>query len=103
MTGEREKTNVPTQALYLMNSPFVSERSTAMARRLIRESTDPDEQVRTAFQICFARDPLPEESTRVIEFLNSQPPGSEKQQTPPKPLIMVCQALLSTAEFRNLD
>ncbi len=103
VTGEREQTNVPTQALYLMNSPFVNERSVAMARRLIRESPRPDEQVRSAFQLCFARDPLPEESTRVMDFLKSQPPGPEDQKTPPKPLVMFCQALLSTAEFRNLD
>ncbi|AMV20133.1 PSD1 and planctomycete cytochrome C domain-containing protein [Planctomyces sp. SH-PL14] len=103
VTGEREKTNVPTQALYLMNSPFVSERSTAMARRLTRESTRPDEQVRMAFQICFARDPLPEESTRVMAFLDSQHSGPEEQKTPPKSLVMFCQALLSTAEFRYVD
>src|SRR5690606_32034366 len=41
VTGVRETTNVPTQALYLMNSPFVQDRAAAFAARLQREAEDP--------------------------------------------------------------
>jgi hypothetical protein len=103
VTGERENTNVPTQALYLMNSPFVTQRAAAMAKRLSRDVARPDEQVRLAFQICFARNPLPEESARSLAFLNSPQTNSTKPESPSRNLEMFCQALLSTAEFRNMD
>jgi hypothetical protein len=35
VTGDRQTTNVPVQALYLMNSPFVQQRSIALAKRLL--------------------------------------------------------------------
>ena len=38
VTGQREITNVPLQALYLMNSPFVSERAKQMGARLTVKS-----------------------------------------------------------------
>ena len=42
VTGDRETTNVPVQALYLMNSPFVQARAEALADRLTREADDDD-------------------------------------------------------------
>jgi hypothetical protein len=100
VTGERETTNVPTQALYLMNSPFVSERATAFAKRLQKATSLTDEQANLAFRLCFARDPLPEEAARAGEFL-SQPVKTKSESF--GVLEAFCQALLSTAEFRNLD
>src|SRR5207249_6618594 len=44
VTGDRETTNVPVQALYLMNSPFVLARSGALADRLTREADDRSEE-----------------------------------------------------------
>jgi cytochrome c553 len=100
VTGEREITNVPTQALYLMNSTFVTERATAFAKRLHKQTSLPDEQVNLAFRLCFARDPLPEEAARSVEFL-SQPVKTKSESF--GVLEAFCQAMLSTAEFRNLD
>ncbi|WP_145026656.1 PSD1 and planctomycete cytochrome C domain-containing protein [Caulifigura coniformis] len=100
VTGERETTNVPTQALYLMNSPFVIARAKAFAGRLQEATSSPDEQVTQAFQLCFGRDPLPEEKARASAFL-SQPVQAKDESF--GVLEVFCQSMLSTAEFRNLD
>jgi hypothetical protein len=104
VTGNRETTNVPTQALYLMNSPFVRAGAEGLASRLVREAGSADEGVRRAFLLCFSRNPGPREQQRAIEFLgSSEPSAADDSATPPPVLISFCQALLSTAEFRNLD
>jgi hypothetical protein len=53
-----------------------------------------------AFRLCFSRDPLPEEAARSAEFL-SQPVKTKNESF--GVLEAFCQAMLSTAEFRNLD
>jgi hypothetical protein len=100
VTGERENTNVPTQALYLMNSQFVTERTTAFAKRIQKETSLPEEQVKLAFRLCFSRDPAPEEAARSSEFLSQSVKTKDESFGV---LEAFCQAMLSTAEFRNLD
>ena len=103
VTGKREATNVPTQALYLMNSPFVHQRAVAMARRLQHETQNDQVFVEKAFQYCYGRAPTSDELARVSQFL--QPSGRDRRNIGDKfsRLANCCQALLSTAEFRVLD
>ncbi|MFQ5731290.1 MAG: PSD1 and planctomycete cytochrome C domain-containing protein [Planctomycetaceae bacterium] len=100
VTGRREMTNVPVQALYLMNSPFVQKRAAAFARRLQREAGTDEQRVRRAFLLCFSRSPDAEETKRSLAFLKRRPTGDAAGQSV---LASFCQALLCTAEFRNLD
>ncbi len=93
VTGKRETTNVPTQALYLMNNDFVYQQAVAMASRLQNETAQRGEFTDKAFLYCFGRRPTPEESLRVRRYLD----GTDRRA------VECCQALLSTAEFRNLD
>jgi hypothetical protein len=93
VTGERETTNVPVQALYLMNSPFVQARAKALAARLTREVQTDDERIKRAFLLCFGRPPDADEAKIAASFL------SNNQNA----LATFCQGLLATAEFRNLD
>ena len=107
VTGVREKTNVPTQALYLMNSPFVQDRAASLAQRVRKEAGDDRRAgVRFVFQLCFARPPTNDEESSALDFLST---GSAKSDTAndsnaqADALSSFCQAILSTAEFRNLD
>lgn len=84
VTGARETTNVPLQALYLMNSEFVRARAAGLAKRA---GDDPE----LAFRLCFSREISEAERALAAEFL-------EKNQ-----FESFCQALLTAAEFRNLD
>lgn len=98
VTGERETTNVPVQALYLMNSPFVQDRAQALAARLQRETDDRSRQVDRAFQLCFSRSPDADERSLAATYF-----AEAEADKPEQLLAAYCQALLATAEFRNLD
>jgi hypothetical protein len=104
VTGDRETTNVPLQALYLMNSPFVQERAKALAARLTNEASNSDNQVKLAFAVCFGRDAEPDEAAMGVAFLQGAAESSHAEASAaPDVLQSFCQALLSTAEFRNVD
>jgi hypothetical protein len=107
VTGDREKTNVPTQALYLMNSPFVQDRAAALASRVRKEAGDDRAAgVRFVFQLCFARSPTTDEESSTLDFLSAgsaQSDAANDSNTQADTLSSFCQAILSTAEFRNLD
>lgn len=103
VTGNRDQTNVPVQALYLMNSPFAQARAEGLALRLSRQSDSNEERITIGFQLCFARPPQPDEVERSLIFLNQQHVAMEKRVPASDLLVSFCQALLSTAEFRNLD
>ena len=104
VTGARETTNVPVQALYLMNSPFVQARSQALAARLMQDADDEEERIRDAFQLCFSRDPDEEELRLAKAFLErGMQRAGDDEAVRKQVLASYCQALLSLAEFRNLD
>ncbi|MFT5467524.1 MAG: hypothetical protein ACI8UO_002628 [Verrucomicrobiales bacterium] len=96
VTGQRDTTNVPVQALYLLNSSFVLEQSKAFASRLDRAASNPNDQIKLAYQLCFSRSPEPAEFDLARTFF-------EKHKDRKTALALLCQALISTAEFRNLD
>jgi hypothetical protein len=103
VTGDRETTNVPVQALYLMNSPFVQARAKGLAQRVRREAESEAEQVRRAFVLCFGRAPDAEETNLANAFLAKGRELAADDVQREQVLAGYCQALLSTAEFRNLD
>jgi hypothetical protein len=97
VSGQRDVTNVPTQALYLMNSPFVIQRAMALAGRLQQEVGEFDDRaVQWLYRYCLARDPTPAELLLAKKFRANQAAGEDL-------LVSYCQALLSSAEFRYLD
>lgn len=103
VTGDRDQTNVPVQALYLMNSPFVQARADGLASKLSQLTDSNEERIALGFQLCFARQPLPQELERSLRFLNQDQGAGEEAATENIVLVSYCQALLSAAEFRNLD
>ena len=103
VTGDRETTNVPVQALYLMNSSFVQSRATALANRIQREADNHEQRLRHAFVLCFSRAPDAEETKLAAAFFDQNQVNNDNDQQYRKLLASYCQALLATAEFRNLD
>ncbi len=101
VTGDRETTNVPTQALYLMNGPFVQARAAALAAWLSKDYSSAGSRVRQAFLLCLSREPDAEELRLATEFLAKTDAAETENQL--KAFTTFCQALLATAEFRNLD
>jgi hypothetical protein len=104
VTGDRETTNVPVQALYLMNSPFVLARSKALADRLAREADNDKARGRRAFLLCFGRPPDAAEEELAAAFLGRGAKLTGDGNNGHRQLMAAyCQALLAAAEFRNLD
>jgi len=70
VTGKRETSTIPGQALFLFNSPFVVEQSEHFARSLMGEITENDEErVRRAYLRALNREPDPEELYRASELV----------------------------------
>ena len=104
VTGDRETTNVPVQALYLMNSPFMQARSEALADRLMREADTDERRIRRAFLLCYSRVPDADEAKMVASFFErARTLAGDDEKLRRQLLADCCQSLLSTAEFRNLD
>lgn len=104
VTGDRETTNVPVQAFYLMNSSFVQDRARNLAARLERESSNDEERVQRTFQLCFGREPDAVELARSLAFFSQDSSAAPADKTDHDlTMLSFCQAMLCTAEFRNLD
>lgn len=97
VTGDRDVTNVPLQALYLLNGPFVQDQANALAERLRSASTNRKDQIRRAFSLCFNRPPDAEELRLAESFFQLN------QAEEPQLLAAFCQSLLASAEFRYAD
>jgi hypothetical protein len=104
VTGDRDTTNVPVQAFYLMNSSFVQARAENLAARLERATSNDEEVIQRTFQLCFGRQPDADERDRSLAFLRSSVSADKAEETEHDlTMLSFCQAMLSTAEFRNLD
>jgi len=69
VTGDREETNVATQALFLMNDDDVLRVADEFAAKLLAAGKDDDERIERAFRLAFGRAPEGVELTAVRKFL----------------------------------
>jgi len=108
VTGSRETTTVPSQALYLLNNASVQRLADAMALRLEKQTADPAERTRQAFQLTFSRQPTPAEEAAARRFQEQFTTAEggrarSKEALERAALSAFCQALFASAEFRYLD
>ena len=69
-TGSRDITNVPAQALALLNDPFVAQQAQVWARDLIEAGHgSPEQRLREMFQRALGREPEREELTRWVKAI----------------------------------
>lgn len=104
--GERISTTVPTQALTLMNSPFVRQQAEKLAQRL-RSSNDMTltASVDRAYEIVFSRKPTESERTRMVAFIEQQKSAVEGDAAAnaDRALAEFCHVLLCLNEFIYID
>jgi hypothetical protein len=95
VTGRRASTSVPTQALFLMNSPFILDRARAVARGLLeRTELDDGGRVDLLYRKDFSRLPREAERRRALEFVRG---GDLEAWTD------LAQALFASNEFLFLE
>lgn len=98
ITGNREDSHTPNQALYMMNNPFVMQQSESFAHQLAKSHYRPDDQVEQAFLLTFGRTPTLREHTAMLKFLRDYQPARGSSS-----LVALCQILFGSAEFRLID
>lgn len=72
VTGQRDATTVPAQALFLLNSSFVRRQSLALAEQLLAQSSlSATQHIGHAYRRTLGREPSPAEVNRTLAFLES--------------------------------
>ena len=97
--GRRTTSNVPAQALILMNDPFVVAQAKLWAKRLLSDAPDDTARVRTAYALAFGRKPRTEEQATAALFLAAQAKAYNEAQPGEKAWTDFCHALLNVKEF----
>ncbi|WP_417746253.1 DUF1553 domain-containing protein [Rosistilla oblonga] len=112
--GQRDVTTVPTQALVLMNNPFVHDRSSKLAKSIIENAKHPQEQVAQLWSIVYGRKPTAAETQLAQQHLETQLNRFEKlattssQETPApsaetRAMASLAHVLLNSNEFIYID
>ena len=107
VNGERDSTNVPGQALFLMNHPSILSAADSFASRIAAFSGTPSEKMAHAYQLAFGRNPSELESTAIRNFWSRFPEQvsqskEEREKAKMTALSAFCQSLMASAEFRHL-
>ncbi len=104
VTGDRSSTSGPSQALFLLNNPFIIRQADAAAERLRAGGKDDEARVKLAYLRFLSRSPSDAETARACEFIKSFPEpklgGGRRERAA---WTAFCQALYATAEFRYVD
>lgn len=111
VSGERDSTNVPGQALFLMNNAQVLAAADAFAARVGKHPGQPLDKLVYAYKLAFSRAPTSQELDSIRSFWMRFPQqamgGKNSQQARDKAqaaaLSAFCQGLLASAEFRYLN
>jgi cytochrome c553 len=103
VVGSRDSTTVATQALYLLNDPFVRAQANALAARVIKNSLSDEGRVQAAYQLTLGRSPTERETLRAEVYVSQYAADARKEgvkDAAGTAWASYCQALLASAEFR---
>ncbi len=95
VAGRRDVTTVPTQALYLMNSPFLVKQSAAAAKALLAGTQRSDEaRVRAFLLRALGRPATEADVDRALRYLSGAGPGTREQAW-----ARYCHSVFASNEF----
>jgi len=96
LVGRRPTTNVPGQALILINSPEVHDWARATATRVIENANGFDERLRFAYQLCLQRPPTEQDRALANDFFADEQDSLDAWH-------QWIAAIFAGTEFRLLD
>ncbi len=104
MSGQRDRTTVAPQALFLMNSLLVARESEKLAQALRALPGDDRDRVTEAFERFYSRSPTESDIDSSLEFMQSyeknlQIRGIASEQSRLEAWQAFCRALICTTEF----
>ena len=108
--GRRNGSNVPAQALALMNDPFVRQQATAWAHEVIAGDpgpvADPRERIGRLHRRAFGRDPAPAETRAMLDLLAGTEPEAGSSGSDAEAEVRrwteLCHAIFLTQEFTHV-
>ncbi|MBS0261247.1 MAG: DUF1553 domain-containing protein [Planctomycetes bacterium] len=108
IVGQRDVTTVPTQALFLMNNPFVLRQAEEMAQRILaRSGLEVRERINLAYRTALGRRPTNSERTALVKYLDEYrrevATGIPQGKANLAAWTSLCQVLFQSAEFRTID
>ncbi len=97
--GRRSVSNVPAQALALMNGPFVRQQAEVWADRLLKEhpTATPEQRIAWLYENAFGRPASVEEAKDALEFVAPPPAGARGAEK--AVWADLCHVLLNVKEF----
>lgn len=99
--GRREVTTVPTQALFLVNSPWVMDQAKAAAETLLAQpQASGRERIQQVYRQVLSRDPTPHELDQALAFLDAMRSSQSHEADQKSAWARFYQALFASAEFR---
>jgi hypothetical protein len=104
-TAQRNVTTTPTQALLMLNSPFMQQQAQAFAARLLKEAPANDEgRIDAAFRLVFGRAATVQQKEQVRAFLAEQAKRLPATAEAPRAVLAeLCLVLLNANEFVYVD
>ncbi len=109
ITGRRAETTVATQALFMMNSPFVKDRARAAARRILAEPLASDRaRVERLFLLAFGRRPDENDLESSLKFLDeiagaTHASSERREEARTEAWVDLCHAVLASNAFLFRD
>ncbi|HJN08991.1 MAG TPA: DUF1553 domain-containing protein [Pirellulaceae bacterium] len=107
MSGRRQSTTVAPQALFIMNSKFVTEQTRAMAEWLTADDGDDAGRVRVTYQRTLGRPPTTSEISRATSYVQAYTMRQAADIEPLEARIRAwqsfCRVILATNEFIFLE
>ena len=100
--GRRNVSNVPAQALILMNDPFIVDQTRVWAKRLATV-TDPAARVRQMYLAAFSRPPAEHELKDALAFVTAQSQAVGAAPTDERAWADLAHVLFNVKEFIYLN
>ena len=77
MLGARNSRTIPSQALYLMNSPFVEKQARHAAEKVMASSSSTDDRIERAYRLTQGTLPSTEARQRAKDYIDERMKESE--------------------------
>jgi cytochrome c553 len=97
--GQRHSSNVPAQALALLNDPFVYEQCERWSARALAASATNEDRVNQLYVAAFSRPASDEEIAAALEFIRQQSAALHVPADDPQLWTDLCHVLVNLKEF----
>jgi len=102
--GERARTNVPAQALWMLNSQFISDRADQLVDRIFEsEAATEEDRIELVSKLALGRPPTYDEARVAATFLEQAIPAGADESVQRAAWQDLVHALFGSTSFRMLD